>query len=293
MAELTRRELLKAGGAAAAVVGVGAFRGSAAASAKPPPGAWNHNPASPIGPFHWVDIGFPACVLGTGGSQSPVNIATDHLVAYHGPPLVLRYETSELGVENTGHVVEVPTPAGVTSTALIGGQSYPLVQYHFHTPGEHAVNGRLADVEGHFVHTNAQGVTAVIGVFFRTGCEPNPVLDKILLSAPVTAGDEVNAGEASPAELFRHIGGVRAGRQGPVLVNSFYSYSGSLTTPGCTEGVVWSVLADGGGVSRAAVARFHKVISRFPYYDGYPNNNRPVLPLNGRVIRLRGSGRDD
>jgi len=54
-----------------------------------------------------------------------------------------------------------------------------------------------------------------------------------------------------------------------------------------------SVLADGGGVSRAAVARFHKVISRFPYYDGYPNNNRPVLPLNDRVIRLRRSGRDD
>jgi carbonic anhydrase len=76
-------------------------------------------------------------------------------------------------------------------------------------------------------------------------------------------------------------------------VNSFYSYSGSLTTPGCTEGVTWSVLADGGGVSRAAVARFHKVIARFPYYDGYPNNNRPVLPLNGRVIRLRRSGRDD
>jgi hypothetical protein len=41
------------------------------------------------------------------------------------------------------------------------------------------------------------------------------------------------------------------------------------------------------------VARFHKVISQFPYYDGYPNNNRPVLPLNGRVLRLRRGGRDD
>ena len=291
MAELTRRELLKAGGATAAVVGVASFRGPA--SAKPPPGAWNHNPASPIGPNHWVDIGFPACVLGTGGSQSPVNIATNRLGAYNGPPLVLRYEPSELGVENTGHVVEVMTPAGVTSTALIGGQSYPLVQYHFHTPAEHAVNGRLADVEGHFVHTNAQGVTAVIGVFFRIGREPNPVLDMILLSAPPTAGDEINAGEASPAELFRHINGVHAVRGGAVLVNSFYAYNGSLTTPGCTEGVIWSVLADGGGVSQAAVARFHKVIARFPYYYGYPNNNRPVLPLNGRAIKLRRGRKDD
>jgi carbonic anhydrase len=139
---------------------------------------------------------------------------------------------------------------------------------------------------------NAQGVTAVIGVFFRTDREPNPVLDKILLSAPAKAGAEVNAGEASPAELFRHIRGVRSTR-GPVLVKSFYAYNGSLTTPGCTEGVAWSVLADGGGVSAAAVARFHQVIARFPYYDGYPNNNRPVLPLNGRVIKLRRGGKDD
>jgi len=137
---------------------------------------------------------------------------------------------------------------------------------------------------------NAQGATAVVGVFFRIGREPNPVLDTILLAAPATAGGEVSAGEASPAELFRHIGGVR-GTRGPVLVNSFYAYNGSLTTPG-TEGVVWSVLADGGGVSKAAVARFHKVIARFPYYYGYPNSNRPVLPLNDRVIKLRGNRED-
>jgi carbonic anhydrase len=74
---------------------------------------------------------------------------------------------------------------------------------------------------------------------------------------------------------------------------SNYSYSGSLTTPGCTEGVAWSVLADGGGVSKAAVARLHQVIARFPYYYGYPNNNRPVLPLNGRVIKLRRGGKND
>ena len=87
MAEFTRRELLKAGGATAAVVGVGAFgmTGALADPAKPPAGAWNHNPASPIGPNHWVDIGFPACVLGTGGSQSPVNIATSSW-----PPMMAR-----------------------------------------------------------------------------------------------------------------------------------------------------------------------------------------------------------
>jgi carbonic anhydrase len=126
-------------------------------------------------------------------SQSPVNIPARSLAPYHGPPLLLRYQSAELGVENTGHVVEVPTPDGVNDTALIGGDTYKLVQYHFHTPSEHAVNGRLADVEGHFVHMNAQGVTAVIGVFFWLSYKPNPVLDKILLSAPAKAGEETKS----------------------------------------------------------------------------------------------------
>ena len=203
----------------------------------------------------------------------------------------MRHEPSELGAENTGHVVDVMILAAANSAALIGGQGYRLVQYHFHAPAEHAVSGRLADVEGHFVHMNAQGATAVIGVFFRIGRKPNRVLDNILLAAPATAGNEVNAGEASPAELFRHIRGVHDTR-GPVLVDSFCSYTGSLTTPGRTEGVLWSVLADGGGVSERAVTRFHRVIARFPCYDGYPNNNRAVLPLNGRVIKLGRTRKD-
>jgi carbonic anhydrase len=78
-----------------------------------------------------------------------------------------------------------------------------------------------------------------------------------------------------------------------VRVDSFYAYDGSLTTPGCAENLRWSVLSDGGHVSRAAVARFHDVIAKFDDYAGYPNNNRPVQPLNGRLVRLREEDRHD
>jgi carbonic anhydrase len=141
-----------------------------------------------------------------------------------------------------------------------------------------------------FVHQNAEGVLAVVGVFFRIDPEPNALLDKILLAAPETAGEEVHVGKASPAELFARIGGVRAAPGGPVRLDTFYAYEGSLTTPGCSEGVLWSVLADGGQVSYAAVSRFHKVIAQFPY-NRYPNNNRPLQPVNGQVIRLRRGAR--
>jgi carbonic anhydrase len=288
---LSRRNLLKAG-AAAAVVAVVSLPRSASSllsrAARTSTGVWNHDPASPIGPLHWSEIGFRIC--GEGMSQSPLDIRTDRVAAYRGSPMLLRYESSELVVENTGHVVEVPIPADVRDTMQLGGDHFELVQYHFHAPSEHAIDGRRADVEAHFVHMNAQGATAVVGVFYRRGPDHNAVLEKILLSAPETAGEEAHAGEASPAELFQHIRDVSAKRGGPTRVNSFYTYGGSLTTPGCTEDVRWSVLADGGHVSHAAVAHLHDVIAQFPDYDGYPNNNRPVQPLNGRVIRLRRGG---
>ncbi len=220
-------------------------------------------------------------------AQSPVNIASRGIVGYHGSPLLLSYRPSELGVENTGHVVEVPIPTGVHDTLQINGDRYELVQYHFHAPSEHAINGRRADVEAHLVHMNAAGATVVVGVLFRVGHQPNRLLDSILLSAPATAGEEVHAGEGSPAELFHHIAGVRATPEGRVQVNSFYAYDGSLTTPGCTQDVRWFLAADQGNVSAAAVRRFHQVIARFPGYNGYQNNNRPLQPLNHRLVSLR------
>jgi carbonic anhydrase len=277
--ELTRRSLLKTAGSAAAALALGGLMSRARSvlpGAEVATGAWNHDPDSPLGPARWGNIGFPTC--GQGTSQSPVNIKTDAVARYQGSPLLLRYESSELVVENTGHVVEVPIPADVHDTLRIGRDSYELIQYHFHAPSEHAVNGQLADLEAHFVHTNPQGGTAVVGVFYRFGTDTNEVLESILLAAPATAGEEVHVGEASPAELFRNITGLKAARGGPDRVDSFFTYDGSLTTPGCTENVRWSVVANGGHVSTTAVARLHEVIKGFPDYDGYPNH-RPVQSL--------------
>ena len=297
MGGLTRRELLVkgTGATAAAVAAAYALRGPASTllpvtARAATTTAWNHDPGSSIGPYHWGDLDASFSVCGTGTNQSPVNIETAQVGVLHGPPLLLRYEASELAIENTGHVVEVMIPAGVNDVLQIGGDKYMLSQYHFHAPSEHIVNGVHADVEGHFVHTNAQGATAVVGVFYRIGRRPNDLLEQILLNAPDSSGATGSPmGEANPAELFGDLDGGCAKRGGHVLVDSFYAYGGSLTTPGCTENVRWSVLSDGGHVSQAAVSRFHEVISRFANYGGYSNNNRPVQPLNGRVVKLRGA----
>jgi len=90
---------------------------------------------------------------------------------------------------------------------------------------------------------------------------------------------------------FLHIREVSAARTGHVQANLLCAYGGSLTMPGCTVDVRWPVPADGAGVSNAALTRCHKVIARFPYYSGYRDNNRPLQPLNGRVMKLRRSSR--
>lgn len=283
---MTRRNALRLGGATAGALALPRLWQSSAEANSPLPAQtppWNHDPASPIGPSHWGSIGYPTC--GSGTSQSPVDIDKGSVRRQNGPPLLIRYEPSELAIENTGHVVEVPIPADATDELRISGETYRLTQYHFHAPSEHKINGRLADVEAHFVHQNSQGSLAVLSALFRIGPHPNPLLTKILFSAPVTAGDEVSLGEANPAELLPG-----AGRKFDENQNAkaFYTYNGSLTTPGCSQDVRWVVLADGGHVAPAAVERFHFVISLFPHYGGYPNNNRPVQPLNGRTVRFRG-----
>jgi carbonic anhydrase len=267
----TRRNVLMATGSAAAVIVLGPGREPALAHPSAEPAEWNDDPASPIGPPRWGDLGYPLC--GAGGHQSPVDIRTGRVVSRRGAPLRLRYENSQMVVENTGHAVEVAIPAGVHDILRIGDDAYELSQFHFHAPSEHTVDGRSADVEAHFVHTGARGETAAVGVLYRRGPRPNPLLDRILRAVPATAGEERDAGEACPADLLRHL-----------RLGSYYAYDGSLTTPPCGEGLRWSVLADGGQVSPAAVARMHLVIARFPGYGGYPNNNRPVLPRHGRVI---------
>jgi carbonic anhydrase len=162
---------------------------------------WNHDPDSPVGPLHWGSIGYSSC--GDGTAQSPVNITNHALTPFTGPPVRLNYEESELELENTGHVIEVVIPIGATSTLTApSGAIYPLVHYHFHIPAERQVNGRLADLEAHFVHTNSSGESTVLGVFYDIGRSPNRLLDRLLLSAPAVAGQTLTLGRANPGDLL-------------------------------------------------------------------------------------------
>jgi carbonic anhydrase len=247
--------------------------------------AWNHDPASAIGPTHWgaIDPAFEKCLTGT--SQSPVNISG--AVNGGGPSLQFRYPDNELVVENTGHVIEVPLPADNGNTLRIGNSVYKLIQYHFHAPSEHTLGGQRYDLEVHLVHRNAAGQLAVVGVFMNIGAHPNELVDDVFHNAPDAAGEESDVGVESNAKEL--LPGYEPGPgNGTFVITRYYTYSGSLTTPPCSEGVRWIVAKDPVNVSGFSVDEMHHLVSLFPNYGGYPNNNRPVQPLNGREITSRG-----
>jgi carbonic anhydrase len=62
----------------------------------------------------------------------------------------------------------------------------------------------------------------------------------------------------------------------PTKRAAYYAFTGSLTTPPCSEGVTWFVLKTPTSISKTEVARFGQL---------YPMNARPTQPLNGREIR--------
>jgi carbonic anhydrase len=54
-----------------------------------------------------------------------------------------------LSITNNGHTVQANVPAG--ATLEIDGLTYNLLQFHFHTPSEHTLNGL------HGTHRDAPG----------------------------------------------------------------------------------------------------------------------------------------
>jgi carbonic anhydrase len=240
--------------------------------------AWNHDPSSPIGPLHWgtVTPSYATCGDSTTGEvgmmQSPIDIVTANAPEAFFIPPFFRYKPTPLKIENTGHYVEVPyDPTSYLYVGLQPTDVYQLVQFHFHAPSEHTVNGVRYDAELHLVHNNSIGETVVIGVLLSSSSTGLPIFDTIMANSPKLTGEvelseEVNASDLLPA------------------VRGAYRYAGSLTTPACTEGVQWFLLKNPVPITPGALANLHSLIRLFPNYGGYPNNNRPIANQNGRTV---------
>jgi carbonic anhydrase len=152
----------------------------------------------------------------------------------------------------------------------VSGVAYQLLQFHFHAPSEHRVGGRSFALELHLVNESSSGRLLVLGVLIRPG-RANRAFDRLIAALP-----------ASPGQRRRLTGLIALTLLPEKGQGARYTYSGSLTTPPCTEGVSWNVFATPVELSPAQIRRFTVI---------YDHNNRPLQPSNGRAVRLgRGSG---
>jgi carbonic anhydrase len=183
-------------------------------------------------------------------SKKPVALATD----YHQLPLEIL---------NNGHTVQVPATAG--GKIAWEGTDYQLQQFHFHTPSEHSIAGVKFDGELHLVHKNANGELLVLGLLLKSGKE-NKLLEPVIAAAPEQESHELKA-----------VTGVKVDLSGLVPVKvPYYAYPGSLTTPPCSEGVKWLVVAKPLEISSTQLKKMQSAL--------HGENARPTLPLGARTV---------
>jgi len=206
------------------------------------------------GPEHWGEF---ASECANGKNQSPVNIESATDADLKG--LQFDYEGKVISLLNNGHTLQ--TSLEGSNTLKVDGKAFELKQFHFHTPSENHVDGKEYPLEAHFVHSDEQGNLAVVAVFFKLG-ESNSTLAKLLQNIP---SKDQNIAIKVPFDADALIPSDK----------EYYRFSGSLTTPPCSEGVRWLVLKDVQSISPEQVKQFANVMGE---------NNRPIQALNARVI---------
>ena len=150
--------------------------------------------------------------------QSPIDI--EGTIKSQLPVLKLNWGKSADTIVNNGHTIQLNFAEG--STLTLGDVKYKLLQVHFHRPSEHTIGGKNFPMEAHFVHRNDAGGLAVVGVLMAEG-KPNTAFGKIVKTMPAAEGPAVKADAAiDPHAMLPHR-------------LSYFRYSGSLTTPPCSE----------------------------------------------------------
>ena len=213
------------------------------------------------GPARWGELTEKFRLCAEGSAQSPIDITTATISDL--APIRFDYDDSPIYLVNNGHTIQFNYAKG--SSLAVGGERFELIQFHFHSPSEHTLGGRAFPLEAHLVHKADNGKLVAVAVLFEEGDE-NALVARLWEHLPTYDGEmrvlhkmKVNVRSLLPP-----------GR-------TYFTYRGSLTIPPCTENVTWLVMSAPVAVSRAQVEQFRQI---------YANNVRPVMPLNGRVVKL-------
>jgi carbonic anhydrase len=214
------------------------------------------------GPENWGRLHPDFAPCAEGKQQSPVDL---RMPSPENPADInFQYQPVAFNMLNNGHTVMAECEnAGFME---VDGKRYFLKQIRFHSPSEHTMGGQPFEMEAQFIHESEDGQPAIVAVFIQRG-DANLAYASLWQHVPRQAGEmqategvAVNAADLLPES------------------RTYYHYDGSLTTPPCTEGVKWYIMAMPVWVSGAQLVALQRISDR---------NARPVQPFNNRVFHRK------
>jgi carbonic anhydrase len=213
----------------------------------------------PAGPQTWGGLKPEFTLCGNGKRQSPIDIRDG--IAVDLEPVQFDYRASSFRVIDNGHTVQVNLAAG--NFIHVGGRRWELQQFHFHRPSEERIDGRQFDMVAHLVHKDMEGRLAVVAVLLDRG-SIQPIVQTVWNNLPLEKNEEVASRDTLD---LNHL--LPPDRR-------YYTYMGSLTTPPCSEGVLWMVMRQPVQVTQGQLDIFARL---------YPMNARPLQQAAGRLIK--------
>ena len=210
------------------------------------------------GPAQWAKLSPAWAKCDSGNRQSPIDIHDGFKVDLES--IKFDYKPSAVEVIDNGHTVQVNVSGSNSITVM--GRTYELVQFHFHRPAEERINGKGFEMVVHLVHKDIDGKLAVVAVMIERGKLQN-LIQSVWNNLPLEKNDPV-------ATSAMDIGQILPARR------EYYTFMGSLTTPPCSEGVLWMVMKEPVQASAEQIAIFSRL---------YPMNARPLQAAAGRMIK--------
>ncbi|XP_028261469.1 receptor-type tyrosine-protein phosphatase gamma isoform X2 [Parambassis ranga] len=251
------------------------------------------------GPRGWAAL-YPECAA---NNQSPVNIADDQaVVSEEYQELVLdrfnKESSNQTTMKNTGKTVAVLLKDDyfVRGAGLPGRFKAEKMEFHWgqsngSAGSEHSINGRRFPVEMQIYLYNSDDfdslhaaikerrIIAAMSVFFELGQKDNPAVEPIIqgLKGVVHHEKETNLRSFILRDLL------------PSSVDSYYRYTGSLTTPPCSKVVEWIIFSRPVYLSHSQLEAFYSIFTteqqdHVKSVEYLRNNFRPLQTLDNREV---------